>query len=199
MAEPLSQEDERCLRAFQRQVDRLRNSSIVQQGKLQLSFTTKIEFPTGRATTSFQGYEPELFQSQLPILRQFMLNDAVSFNHVHNIINRCCDRQELLDWTRLARRKWHERLTSLSGEVHRHFHQPELSVEEAIEKLFYGFGGLFHVNIDDPEEEASVSAIQEGTLHHAFPYLCWSLNVLDSVIHWWLDATGDTVPPIPAE
>jgi hypothetical protein len=53
------------------------------------------------------------------------------------------------------------------------------------------------VNIHEPEEDTSVRAIQHGLLQHAFPYLWWCLNALDSVIHWWLDAPNDTVPALP--
>lgn len=37
-------------------------------------------------------------------------------------------------------------------------------------------------------------------LHRAFPKLCWCLNVVDSVIYWWLNAPDATVlSPTKAE
>ena len=52
------------------------------------------------------------------------------------------------------------------------FTSANLTVKEAIKKVFYGYGGLFHVNIHEPKEEENIRAIQEGMVQHAFPYLC---------------------------
>ncbi len=187
MARPLIQEETLILRAFQRQVNRLRQSSIVQLGKANFEYSTKITFPSGQIDTTFTGYDTVAFQAQLPILRQFLLQDDISFNRVHNILNQCCDRQDLLDWTRYARRKWVETLARLPLEEHRYFRDAQHNVEAAVEKLFYGYGGLFHADIHEPDEEEEVREIQEATLQNAFPYFWNCLNNLDSVIHIWLD------------
>lgn len=196
MAKPLTDEQTRTLRAFHRQVDRLRHSSIGQQRKVQVSTATNFNFVTGEITTSSSGYDPEAFQSQLPILRQFILKDPVNFGHICNIIYQCCDRQELLAWVREARQRWTEILDQVPELMHQHLHQATSSLEEALEKLFYGYGGLFHVNINAPEEEQSVSAIEQALLQRSFPKMCWCLNVLDSVIYWWLDEPTKPVPPV---
>lgn len=152
---------------------------------------------SGEVTTSFTGYDPELFQAALPILRQFVLADEINFNRIHNVINQRCNRPELVAWCRYARRKWDEILDTLPDEVHRHFHVEAPTVEEALEKVFYGYGGLFHVDIHAPLEEEGMRAIEHGMIHHAFPRLCWCLNVIDSVIYLWLDAAQADVPPVP--
>lgn len=193
----MTPDEELAIRAFQRQVVRLRNSSIVSEGKVRLSLTTNISLPSGEVTKSFEGYDRERFQAQLPILRQFILSDEISFNHIHNIMNRCCDRSELVSWIRYARRKWDERLASLPEKVNRHFPSAIISVDEALKRVFYGYGGLFHVDIHEPEEDLSIRAIEDEMLHGAFPYLFWCLNVFDSAIHWWLDEPGEEVPPLP--
>ncbi len=200
MTRPLTPDETRILRAFQRQVDRLRKSSIVQIGSVTFKYSTKLPFPSGEIETGFEGYEKVAFQSQLPLLRQFILEqDTINFNKIHNIVNQCCDRQDLLDWTRYARRKWMETLARLPIDDHRYFHGANQSVEDAVEKLFYGYGGLFHMNIDEPDEEEKVREIQEATLQNAFPYFWNCLNNLDSVIHIWLDEPSKPVPPLPTK
>jgi hypothetical protein len=196
MARALTDEETRTLRAFHRQFDRIRRSAIGQQRNVRVSTTTQMNFQTGEITVSASGFDPEAFQSQLPILRQFILNDPVNFGHVCNIIFQCCDRAELLDQVKEARRHWNEILAEVPEAIHQHLHQATDSLEDALKKLFYGYGGLFHVNIDAPEEENSVSAIEQALLHRAFPKLGWCLNVLDSVIYWWLDAPEKPVPPL---
>jgi hypothetical protein len=198
MVRPLTTEETLILRAFQRQVNRLRQSSIVQSGKAAFKYTTKVTFPSGQADIGFEGYDAVVFQAQLPILRQFLLQqDTINFNRIHNIVNQCCDRQDLLEWTRYARRKWTETLARLPVDDHRYFQGANQTVEEAVEKLFYGFGGLFHANIHEPDEEEKVWEIQEATLQHAFPYFWNCLNNLDSVIHIWLDDPSKPVPAVP--
>ena len=179
---------------------KLRESSIVQRQKLNLKFSTNIDFGSGKVTTTVQGYDPESFRAAMPYLRQFLLQDDVNFGRIHNIINRCCDRKELVAWTRDANKKWNAKLAELpKAAVHAKLHGENVSVEQSIEKFFYGYGGLFHVDIDEPEQVKSVEAIQNGYLQLAFPNLFWCLNVLDSVINWWLDATTEKVPPLSTE
>lgn len=199
MASTPTKDEMLALRAFHRQFDRLRQCSIVKQGKLKLSLRTHVDMVSGEVTNSFTGYDPELFQAAMPILRQFVLSDAISFNRMHNVINQRCDRPELVGWCRYAKRKWDEKLVSLPDEVHRHFHVAPPTVDDALTKVFYGYGGLFHVDIHARQEEEGMRAIEHGMLHHAFPHLCWCLNVIDSVIYWWLDATTAAVPAVPTK
>lgn len=199
MTRALTNDESIILRAFQRQVNRLRQSSIVQSGGVTFKYSTKITFPTGQIDSSFDGYDKVAFQAQLPLLRQFLLQDSINFNHIHNILNQCCDRQDLLSWTRYARKKWMETLNRLPVSDHRFFHGANQTVEAAVEKLFYGYGGLFHLNVNEPDEEEQVREIQEATLQHAFPYFWNCLNNLDSVIHLWLDEPTKPVPPLPTK
>ena len=200
MARQLTPDEMLVLRAFQRQVDRLRRSSIVQSGKVTFKYSTKITFPSGEIETDFDGYDKVVFQAQLPILRQFLLqHDTINFNRIHNLVNQCCDRQELLDWTRYARRRWMETLARLPVGDLRYFRGARDRVEDAVEKLFYGYGGLFHADIKEPDEEEAVREVQEATLQHAFPYFWNCLNNLDSVIYLWLDEPSKPVPSLPTK
>ena len=90
-----------------------------------------------------------------------------------------------------------ETLARLPIDEHRYFHDAKDNVEAAKDKLFYGYGGLFHTNIHEPDEEEEVREIQEATLQNAFPYFWNCLNNLDSVIHIWLDEPTKSVPPVP--
>ena len=199
MTNPLTTEEELKLRAFSRQVDRLRNSSIVTQGKLKLSKTTQIDFTTGEIKASFSGYEPDAFHAQLPILRQFILQDSVNFGHICNIIYSRCSRSELKVWIAEARKKWNEKLQELPSAVDQNLHGAVSSLEDALHRLFYGYGGLFHVDINAPDEEEAVAAIEGALIHAAMPNLWWCLNVVDSVINWWLDAPHEPVPELPTQ
>jgi len=200
MTRPLTDNETLILRAFQRQVNRLRQSSIVQSGRVNFRYTTNIDFQSGEIDTAFKGYDEIAFQAQLPILRQFLLQqDSIGFYRIHDILNQCCDRQELVEWVRFVRRRWVEILTRLPIDDHRFFHGANENVDKAVEKLFYGYGGLFHINPDDPEEEAKVQEIQAATLQNAFPHFWMCLNTVDSVILWWLDAPTDPVPELPSD
>ena len=197
MARLLTPKEKLILRTYRRQVNRLRQSSIVQRGGITLKYSTKIDFPTGEIDTVFEGYDKEAFQAQLPLLRQFLLQDTINFNRIHNLVNQCCDRQDLLGWTRYAREKWTETLSRMPIDEHRFFHDANQTVEAAVKKLFYGYGGLFHADINEPDKEEEVREIQEATLQNAFPYFWNCLNNLDSVIHIWLENPSKPVPPVP--
>ena len=200
MARPLTEKEKKILRTFHRQVDRLRQSTIVQSGKVSFKYTTRINFPSGQSEMSFEGYDKVAFQAQLPILRQFMLKkDDINFFKVQNVLKECCDRAELLPWIDYALRDWTAVLAQLPNEEHRYFHGAQLTVDEAVEKLFYGYGGLFHADINDPAEEDAILEIQEATLQFAFPRLWNSVHILDSVIYLWLDAPSEPVPPLPTK
>lgn len=199
MARQATPEELLILRAYQRQVERLRQSEIIQSGRVTFKYTTQLTFPTGEIATSFAGYDPVEFQSVLPVLRQFLLQqDAINFLRLHNLLNQCCDRPELLAWVRHARREWMKALSSLPIGEHRYFHDAKDDVEAAVQKLFYGYGGLFHVDLNQPQEANDVREIQEATLQHAFPRLWNCLHTVDSVIHIWLDEPNKPVPQPPA-
>lgn len=199
LARPITSEEKLILRAFQRQVERLRQSRIVQSGAAAFKYTTKIDFLTGKIETDFEGYDADAFQSQLPILRQFILNDDIRFNRVRKIIHRCCERKELLAWTEYVRVNWRTALARLPIDDHRFFHDAIDNVDNAVRKLFYGYGGLFHVDIHEPGEEEGVREIWEATLQHAFPYLWTCLNQLDSVLYLWLENPNEPVPSVPSD
>ncbi len=195
----LSGDDLLRLRAFRRQFDRIRNSSIGQQRKLQVSKTTKIDLRTGEATVTMSGFDPEKFQSVLPILRQFVLKkEPINFFRVCKIIREHCPRPELVALVDEAERRWNEILADVPQGLDQHLHLAASSLEEALQKLFYGYGGLFHVDIYADEEQAAVATVEQVMLHSAFPKLGWCLNVVDNVIRWWLEAPHESVPPVPS-
>lgn len=193
----LTEQEMKVLRTFQRQVERLRGSSIVRQGKLTLKKTFGIDLATGEKTLTFSGYDPELFQAQLPLIRQFVLQqDQINFIRVCNLILRRCQRQVLKEWTTEAKRLWNESFRRVPEVNDQMLFGVTASLEESLDKLFYGFGGLFHANIDESDEESSVAAVKEALIHSEFPYLLRCLNIVDSVIWWWLDETTATVPTV---
>lgn len=193
----LAVQEEKILRAFQRQVDRLRKSSIVRQQQVTITTTCRLDFATGKRALSFSGYDVESFQSQLPILRQFILQqDQISFYRVCNIVLRRCQRDELKEWAREAKRLWKECLQRVPDMRSRTLFGGAASLDDALKNLFYGFGGLFHVDIDKPDEEASVAAIEAALIHYSFPDLWRCLNIMDSAIWWWLDETNAIVPRV---
>jgi hypothetical protein len=200
MARPLTEQETAILRAYQRQVNRLRGSNLGQSKNVAFSYSQTLSNLTGQVDSRYEGYEKDAFQAQLPILRQFLLqNDRVNFYRVHNLINQCCDRQELVDWTRYTLRRWKETL-ACAPIVDYFFLQSETqTVENAAQKLFHGPGGLFHANIHEPEEEENVRTTQEATLQSAFPQLFNCLHNLDRVIRLWLDEPNETVPPPSGE
>lgn len=196
MSQPLTEVELLKLRAFQRQFDRIRNSAIGKARNIRLTKSNHFDFTTGEIKPEFSGYDPELFQAVLPILRQFFLNDDIGFFQICNISFQKCDRVELKAWIAEARKRWQENLASLPTEVDRNLHLANSTLEQALKKVFYGYGGLFHVDIHAPEEQKAVETIETALLHQAFPRLCWCLNVVGSVIYWWLDAPDVEVPSV---
>jgi len=194
----LTESDQLKLRAFQRQVNRLRRGSIAQK-YFYSKITIDLDSRTGQITASYSGYEPEAFQSQLPIFRQFILQgEPVNFYHICNIIEKECGRSELRSWERHARLKWKQILDETPDPMFKLVHEATVTVDEALERLFYGYGGLFHVKVEAPEEEELVAVIEQSLLQEAFPKLCWCLSTIDIVINLWLDAPQEAVPQVPA-
>ena len=197
MLDGLTSEEEKILRAFQRQVDRLRKSSLLSPERLELKKTYGIDLATGKKTAAFIGYDPDQLQAQLPIFRQFMLKqEQINFLRVTNIILRRCQRNELKDWANEAKRLWKEAFRRVPSTNDQIMFDVNTSLDDALEKLFYGFGGLFHVDIDQPNEAASVAAIEGALIQTALPHLWRCLNILDSVINWWLDEIAAKVPTV---
>ena len=62
MARPLTETETRSLRAFQRQVDRLRRSTLAQGKDVKLTYSQKIDNSSGQVETTFEGYEKDAFQ-----------------------------------------------------------------------------------------------------------------------------------------
>jgi hypothetical protein len=200
MPRPLSETEILTLRAFQRQVKRLHGSRLAQHKDINLKFSQTVDNASGEVETSYEGYDPDEFQAQLPILRQFLLqNDSVSFYRIHNLIAKCCDRHELVGWATYTRRMWKETLGRVPFTDILFTGTGPQSVEDAVDKLFYGYGGLFHADIDKPDEEEHVRSMQEATLQSAFPTLCNCLLNLDAVIRLWLDEPDKPVPALPID
>ncbi len=199
MAQTLTDEESRILRAFQRQVDRLRDSSLNPSGPLTMKTTVSLSFDTGNVETHFEAYDETKFQAQLPILRQFILQDVVNFQRVHNLVEKCCDRSELKKWNRLTRQKWNETLKGMPIESHQFFHGATQTVEQAVESHFYGYGGLFHVDINKPPESETERGIRETTVQSAFPDLWSCLHNMHAVINLWLDEPTREVPVLPTD
>lgn len=198
MANQISTKEENTLRTFQQQFDKLRQSSIGKQGKLQTKSKTSLDLKTGETTAEFVGYDRERFQSQLPILRQFILKkDAIRFDAVCDIIINKCPRQELIAWAKEAKKRWDDALADLPSEERQNIFGVSLSVAKAFDRVFYGDGGLFHASPSAQKEDASTRAIIEELLQTAFPRMANALNIIDSVIYWWLDAPHTPVSPVP--
>ena len=132
---------------------------------------------------------------QLPILRQLLLQkDNVNFYRIYNLIAQCCDRDELVGWSTYTRRMWKETLGRVPFTDILFTGTGPQSVEDAVNKLFHGYGGLFHADIDKPDEQEHVRNMQEATLQSAFPTLCDCLPNLNAVIRLWLDEPDKPVP-----
>ncbi len=185
------------LRAFQRQAEWLRNSKVLSTGKVQLKFSVTFSMETKDSTHSFQGYDNEQFLAILPVLRQFILNDEpVNMLRIHNLIMKECDREDIKSWVVYTRKGWMETLNGIPSDHLIFFHNCG-TVTEAVQQLFYGFGGLFHVQLDEPRLDDQQQLILTAALHKAFPRLWNSIRNMESLIHAWLDDPGFPLPPIP--
>lgn len=103
----ISDDDLKRLRAFVRQVEWLRNSKLLSTGKVSFKFNTKYSFTTSDMSFEFEGYDETHFLAVMPVLRQFILQkEPVSLFRIHNILMQHCDRKELKDWVRHARKQW---------------------------------------------------------------------------------------------
>lgn len=193
MVHGLSEKELLQLRAFSKQFDRVRKSPVGSGVKVKHEIFT--QFTKDGIKTNVSGYDPVAFQATLPLFRQFMLNDEpVFFYGICNIIYKNCDREEIKSCVRVARKLWKENLKDVPHKMYQVLHKATDSVEDAVEKLFYGYGGLFHVDIHAIDEDGAVKDIELSLIQRAFPKLCECLNLVDSAIYWWLDAPDEAVP-----
>ena len=197
----LTEEEELKLRAFQRQFDRIRQSSIGQLVSVELKQKYHQDLVTGEITDiDFEGFDPELFQAQVPIFRQFVLQkEPVYFGKIHNIIMSKCSNQDLKDWTRYSLKKWSEHWQSLSDETLALSDGSSFSAEEATNELFYGYDGLFHVKIGIEPKSRSIDTIYKATFQKKFPVFLQCLNIMDATIIKWLDEPELSTDPLPKD
>lgn len=199
MPNSLTSHETNLFRAFQRQVHRLRKSTLLRSGKVSLKKRVDIDLVTGEKNLTFSGYDSDALQAQLPIFRQFILrrkNDEISFDRIANIVAHKCPRAELCEWIAEAKGLWANAWRRMPSLTDQSMFAVSTSLEEAVDKLFYGFGGLFHVDVNQPDEESATTTIEEALLHEGILHLWRCLNIVDSVIWWWLDQPTASVPAV---
>lgn len=193
----IPQDDLKRLRAYQRQVEWLRNSKLLATGKVSFKFNTKHSFTTGETSFEFEGYDETEFLAVLPVLRQFVLQgEPVTLFGIHDVIMKHCERDELKDWVKSARSQWSETLNKIPSDRLVFFHKSS-SVDEVINHLFYGFGGLFHVDLDKPDNDEQTMMLMNAALQKAFPKMVNAIFNIDAVIHMWLDDPNLSPPKSP--
>ena len=191
----LSPDELALLRLFQRRVQDLRECGAVTQGQV----TLKVDFPLGGLVDwdalPFKGFDRDHFRSAMQSLRQFLLNDdAVSFFRICKLIRRRCDRPELTNWSEYARSFWKQTLETapLSFRVGSKL----FTVKEAIDLMLYGF--LAHTKTDPAKEWDAISPGGKATIYFIVQRslfdLFYGLNLVDSVILYWLDKPDTPIP-----
>ena len=191
----LAADEEKSLRLFQRRVQDLRECGVVTQGEV----TLKVDFPLGGMvdwdSVPFKGFDRDHFRSAMQTLRQFLLNDdAVSFFRICKLIRRRCDRPELVNWSEYARSFWKRTLETapLSFRVGNKL----FTVKEAIDLMLYGF--LAHTKTEPAKEWDALSPGGKATIYFIVQRslfdLFYGLNLVDSVILYWLDEPNTTIP-----
>lgn len=191
----LSSDEVELLRLFQRRVQDLRECGVVTQGQV----TLKVDYPLGGLVDwdaiPFKGFDRDHFRSAMQTLRQFLLNDdAVSFFRICKLIRRRCDRTELTNWSEYARSFWKRTLETapLSFRVGSKL----FTVKEAIDLMLYGF--LAHTKTEPAKEWDAISPGGKATIYFIVQRslfdLFYGLNLVDSVILYWLDKPEAPVP-----
>jgi hypothetical protein len=191
----LSPDEEESLRLFQRRVKDLRECGVVTQGEV----TLKVDFPFGGMvdwdSVPFKGFDRDHFRSAMQTLRQFLLNDdGVSFFRICKLIRRRCDRPELVNWSEYARSFWKRTLETapLSFRVGSKL----FAVKEAIDLMLYGF--LAHTKTEPAKEWDALSPGGKATIYFIVQRslfdLFYGLNLVNSVILYWLDEPETPVP-----
>jgi len=194
---PLSADEESLLRLFQRRVQDLRECGVVKQGQV----TLKVDFPLGGKvdwdSVPFTGFDRDHFRSAMQTLRQFLLNDdAVCFTKITKLIRRRSGRAELVAWSEYARSFWKRTLETspLSFQVGSKL----FTVKNAVDLMLYGF--LAHTKTDPAKEWDSLSPGGKATIYfivqRSLFELFYCLNLIDSVILYWLDQPDAPIPAL---
>jgi hypothetical protein len=183
------------LRAFQRQTDWMRRSRLMQAKNVKFSLSLNF-VPKKNPIWQFEGFEKEHFLAVLPVFRQFVLNDEpVHLYSIHNIIMRYCNRQEIKAWVAYARREWKETLEAMPNSILYAFTQFK-SLDEIVQKYFYGFGGLFHLDLETEANPLQSEEVMLAAVQKAFPRLWRCILNVDSSITLWLDKPNEPVPDL---
>lgn len=183
------------LRAFQRQTDWMRRSRLMQAKNVKFSLSLNF-VPKKNPIWQFEGFEKEHFLAVLPVFRQFVLNDEpVHLYSIHNVIMRYCNRQEIKAWVVYARGEWKETLESMPNSILYAFTQFK-SIDEIVQKYFYGFGGLFHLDLEPEINPLQSEEVMLAALQKAFPRLWRCILNIDSSITSWLDKPNEPVPEL---
>ena len=192
--EPTTEEID-LLRLFQKRVADLRGCGIVQQGQVTLSVTFPLGGNEDAEKVPFEGFNRDQFGAAMQTLRQFMLNDdAVCLYRICNIIWQKCNRQELKDWSAYARSIWKQTLdaTPLGFTVGDKLY----TVKDAVDLMLYGF--LAHTKVEPAQEWDRLSQGGKATIYFIVQRslfgLFYCLNLLDSVILYWLDQPEAPIP-----
>jgi hypothetical protein len=194
---PLSPDENDLLRLYQRRVQDLRECGVVRQGQVTLSVNLPLGGPVDWDSVPFQGFDRDHFRSAMQTLRQFLLNDdAVSFYRSCKLIRRRCHRPELVEWSEYARSFWKRTLDTapLSFRVGNKL----FTVKEAIDLMLYGF--LAHTKTEPAKEWDAISPGGRATIYFIVQRslfdLFYCLNLVDSVILYWLDKPDVPVPTL---
>jgi hypothetical protein len=184
------------LRAFQRQADWLRRSKLMQSKNIKFKLSLKFVREEG-TKWEFEGYEREHFLAVLPVLRQFVLKgEPVHLFNVHNVIMRSCDRKEIRNWVSYARQEWSDALKSMPKNSILFALAQFRDVDDVVQKCFYGFGGLFHVDLESELLPMQTEEVMLAALQKVFPRLWNCIRNMDASITSWLDKPNEPVPEL---
>jgi hypothetical protein len=104
-----------------------------------------------------------------------------------------CTRSEITVWVAYARKEWKVTLESMPGSILYAITQFK-NVEEIVQKYFYGFGGLFHVDLEAGVNSMQSDEVMLSALQKVFPRLWHCIRIVDSSITSWLDKPNDPIP-----
>jgi hypothetical protein len=193
----LSPDEKTLLRLFQRRVQDLRECGVVTQGQVMLNVDLSLGGSVDWDAIPFKGFERDHFRSAVQTLRQFLLNDdAVSFFRICKLIRRKCDRAALVNWSEHARSFWKRTLETapLSFRIGSKL----FTAKEAIDLMLYGF--LAHTKMEPAKEWDAISPGGKATIYFIVQRslfdLCYGLNLVDSVILYWLDKPDAPIPAL---
>ena len=181
------------LRAYQERVDQLRKLGIAHSGPQKLTVSMGLGRSGDRA--EFHGYDEDHFRSAMVLLRQFLANDEdIRFGHICDLIEKNCSRPRLSAWQRWARKLLQDTLKSsplnyrVGGEI--------ITVERALDLYFNA--ELAHTDIEKWDYLKSLSVGGRATLRwilqHSLLNLFHAVQVVDSVIFYWIDNPDEEVP-----